>query len=54
MFAVREQRTVVLRFYELLVLIDAIRLGRAREREIAAKLLNDRLENARYRTSKTS
>ena len=36
-----------LSFYELLVLIDAIRLGRAREREIATILLNDRLDHAK-------
>lgn len=31
-------------FYELLVLIDAIRSGRARERNMAAKLLRERIE----------
>jgi hypothetical protein len=31
-------------FYELLTLVDAIRDGRAREREIAVKLLTERLE----------
>lgn len=36
-----------LSFYELLVLIDAIRVGRARERDIAIKLLKERLDNAR-------
>jgi hypothetical protein len=30
--------------YELLALVDAIRDGRARERELAVKLLNERLE----------
>jgi len=30
-------------FYELLVLVDALRSGRARERNIAAKLLKDRI-----------
>lgn len=31
-------------FYELLALVDAIRDGRARERELAVKLLTERLE----------
>ncbi len=30
--------------YELLALVDAIRDGRARERELAVKLLTERLE----------
>jgi hypothetical protein len=30
-------------FYELLVLIDTIRIGRARERNMAIKLLKERL-----------
>ena len=30
--------------YELLALVDAIRYGRARERELAVKLLTERLE----------
>jgi hypothetical protein len=30
--------------YELLTLVDAIRDGRARERELAIKLLSERLE----------
>ena len=37
--AVRDQA-----FYELLALVDAIRDGRARERELAVKLLTERLE----------
>ena len=37
--AVRDQA-----FYELLVLVDTIRDGRARERELAIKLLAERLE----------
>lgn len=37
--AVRDQA-----FYELLALVDAIRDGRARERELAVKLLAERLE----------
>ncbi len=32
------------KFYELLALTDALRSGRAREREIAAKELHNRLE----------
>lgn len=36
-----------LRFYELLVLIDAIRTGRARERNIAAALLKERIRYAK-------
>ncbi len=32
-------------FYELLVLVDTIRIGRARERNIAIKLLKERLHN---------
>ena len=32
-------------FYELLVLVDTIRIGRARERNIAVKLLKERLNN---------
>lgn len=32
-------------FYELLALVDAIRDGRAREREIASNLLRDRIKN---------
>jgi len=32
-------------FYELLVLIDAIRIGRARERNIASKLLKEKIYN---------
>jgi len=32
-------------FYELLVLIDAIRTGRARERNIAIKLLKEKINN---------
>lgn len=31
-------------FYELLVLMDAIRSGRARERDIAIKLLRERMK----------
>ncbi len=31
------------RLYELLTLVDALRVGRAREREIAARFLRDRL-----------
>lgn len=38
--AVRDQA-----FYELLALVDAIRDGRARERELAVKLLIERLEH---------
>jgi hypothetical protein len=34
-------------FYELLVLIDAIRSGRARERNIAATLLKGKLKHAK-------
>ncbi len=34
-------------FYELLVLVDAIRSGRARERNVAIKLLKERLEHAK-------
>jgi biotin operon repressor len=34
-------------FYELLVLVDTIRLGRPRERNLAANLLKERLNNAR-------
>ena len=30
--------------YEVLALVDAIRYGRARERELAVKLLTERLE----------
>lgn len=33
-------------FYEILILIDVIRSGRARERNMAIKLLKQRLENA--------
>lgn len=33
-------------FYELLVLIDAIRIGRARERNIAIKLLKEKLNES--------
>jgi hypothetical protein len=33
------------KFYELLVLIDAIRIGRARERNMAIKMLIDRLKD---------
>ena len=32
-------------FYELLVLVDAIRFGRARERSIAVKLLKEKIDN---------
>lgn len=34
-------------FYEMLVLIDAIRSGRARERNLATTLLKERLEHAK-------
>jgi hypothetical protein len=34
-------------FYEMLVLIDAIRSGRARERNMAATLLKEKLKNAK-------
>lgn len=34
-------------FYELLVLIDAIRSGRSRERNLAASLLKEKLKHAR-------
>lgn len=34
-------------FYELLVLIDAIRAGRARERNLATALLKEKLKNAK-------
>jgi hypothetical protein len=34
-------------FYELLVLIDVIRSGRARERNMAIQLLKDRLRHAK-------
>ncbi len=34
-------------FYDLLALIDAIRIGRARERQIAAQLLQEKLKNVR-------
>lgn len=34
-------------FYEMLVLIDAMRLGRARERNMATTLLKERLKHAR-------
>ena len=34
-------------FYEMLVLIDAIRSGRARERNVAASLLKEKLKNAK-------
>lgn len=34
-------------FYELLVLVDAIRFGRARERNIAIKLLKEKIKNDR-------
>jgi len=35
------------RFYELLVLVDAIRSGRARERNLAAQLLKEKISSAR-------
>lgn len=35
-------------FYDLLVLVDAIRIGRAREREIAAKLLTKIIEGNKH------
>jgi biotin operon repressor len=34
-------------FYEMLTLIDAIRSGRARERNVAVELLKERINNAR-------
>ncbi len=34
-------------FYEMLVLVDAIRSGRARERQVASALLKERLKHAR-------
>jgi len=34
-------------FYEILVLIDVIRLGRARERELAIKLLKERIKHGK-------
>jgi len=34
-------------FYDLLALIDAIRIGRARERQMAAQLLQEKLKNVR-------
>lgn len=37
--------------YELLALIDAIRIGRSRERNIAIKLLGDKLKHASSKTS---
>ncbi len=33
-------------FYDLLALVDAIRQGRARERNIAAKLIREKLNNS--------
>jgi hypothetical protein len=38
-------------FYELLVLIDAIRTGRARERNIAIKLLKEKIHNEHQTSS---
>ncbi len=34
-------------FYELLVIVDTIRIGRTREKKIAVEELNKRLKNAR-------
>jgi hypothetical protein len=41
------------RLYELLALVDALRNGRAREREIAGKELKKRLEEPAYAQSKS-
>jgi hypothetical protein len=38
-------------FYEMLVLIDAIRIGRARERSIAIKLLKERIHGEQQKTA---
>jgi hypothetical protein len=41
------------RLYELLALVDALRDGRARERELAARELKNRLEKHPHATSKS-
>lgn len=38
-------------FYELLVLVDTIRIGRARERNMAIKMLKDRLKDESSKSS---
>lgn len=40
-------------FYDLLVLVDTIRIGRARERNIAIKLLKERLNNESGKSKNT-
>jgi len=38
-------------FYDMLVLIDAIRIGRARERNIAIKLLKEKIHGKQQKST---